>query len=155
VNAFYWFGCLVTGEGHVKLRQVHAFFTAAGWRVESWSKGIAGSLWRIRTAGSFPSFKEALRGLRETVAEWCAGYVLVEEGEPPRIDYEEAHEAPAGTADPDWWAAVLGCDPDAGMDVIRSAFRKRAMETHPDRGGSAEAFTQVYAAWEFVKQQKR
>ena len=44
------------------------------------------------------------------------------------------------------WYEVLGVDPGADEAAIRRAYRRRAMETHPDRGGSKEAFQQVQEA---------
>lgn len=41
---------------------------------------------------------------------------------------------------------VLGITPDASPDEIKLAFRRRAFETHPDRGGSDEAFRSVVDA---------
>eukprot|EP00927_Polykrikos_kofoidii_P040118 TRINITY_DN34349_c0_g1_i1.p1 TRINITY_DN34349_c0_g1~~TRINITY_DN34349_c0_g1_i1.p1 ORF type:complete len:654 (-),score=129.12 TRINITY_DN34349_c0_g1_i1:31-1992(-) len=40
----------------------------------------------------------------------------------------------------------LGCD--ATDADVRSAYRRRALETHPDKGGSADAFRQVVDAFE-------
>jgi hypothetical protein len=152
--SWYWFGILVTPEGHVKFRQVHARPAGGGWIVETWSKGIAGKLWRVRWVAGYDSFELAVQKLRETVSQWCGGYTLIEEGESPRIEYEEVREAPAGAASPDWWTAILQVDPDAGAGEVKRAFRRRAMETHPDRGGDAEEFKRVYAAWEHAKTTK-
>jgi curved DNA-binding protein CbpA len=41
---------------------------------------------------------------------------------------------------------VLGIAPDASIDDIKLAFRRRAFETHPDRGGTDEAFRSVVDA---------
>jgi hypothetical protein len=41
---------------------------------------------------------------------------------------------------------VLGVDDDAGPDEIRRAFRACALATHPDLGGSASAFAEVFDA---------
>ena len=41
---------------------------------------------------------------------------------------------------------LLGVSADADEEAIRRAYRLRAMETHPDRGGSKEAFQQVQEA---------
>ena len=47
----------------------------------------------------------------------------------------------------DWpWWETLGTRQDADEETIRQAYRRRAMETHPDRGGSKEAFQQVQEA---------
>ena len=42
---------------------------------------------------------------------------------------------------------VLALGYDAGPDDVRAAFRRRARETHPDRGGSAAAFHHVRTAY--------
>ena len=44
--------------------------------------------------------------------------------------------------------ALLGLTPDADIDQIKRAYRKRALETHPDRGGDAEVFRAVQGAYE-------
>jgi curved DNA-binding protein CbpA len=46
---------------------------------------------------------------------------------------------------------VLGVDPDADEGEIVEAYRKRVKEAHPDRGGSAEAFRRVQAAYERIR----
>ena len=50
--------------------------------------------------------------------------------------------------------AVLGCDPDADMVVIKAAWRQAAKESHPDVAGTGEAaaarFRAVQAAWEVL-----
>ena len=43
---------------------------------------------------------------------------------------------------------ILGVDKDADEDEIRKAFRKKALETHPDRGGKKEDFVKVREAYE-------
>ncbi len=43
--------------------------------------------------------------------------------------------------------AVLGLEPGASLSDVKQAFRKRALETHPDQGGDAEAFRVVQAAY--------
>ncbi|MFC6613964.1 ferredoxin Fer [Halopenitus salinus] len=45
---------------------------------------------------------------------------------------------------------VLGVDPDADDGEIERAYRRRVLETHPDHGGSAEAFQDVKTAYEAV-----
>ncbi|MFA9517465.1 ferredoxin Fer [Halopenitus sp. H-Gu1] len=45
---------------------------------------------------------------------------------------------------------VLGVDPDADDGEIERAYRRRVLETHPDHGGSAEAFQAVKTAYEAI-----
>ena len=43
---------------------------------------------------------------------------------------------------------VLLVDQNATLDEIKLAFKKRALQVHPDKGGSKEAFHLVYQALE-------
>jgi hypothetical protein len=43
---------------------------------------------------------------------------------------------------------LLGLKPGASLDEIKHAFRKRALETHPDQGGDDEMFRAVRSAYE-------
>ncbi|NLS10863.1 J domain-containing protein [Nesterenkonia sp. MY13] len=52
-------------------------------------------------------------------------------------------------SEPDFYA-VLGVPPEADSATIRSAYRKAARQHHPDRGGSAEEFHRIQAAWEVL-----
>ena len=48
---------------------------------------------------------------------------------------------------------TLGITARATADDLKRAFRQRALDTHPDRGGDAEAFRQVQSA--FKEAQRR
>lgn len=50
---------------------------------------------------------------------------------------------------PDYYA-VLGVSPKASMEQLKAAYRRRAMECHPDRGGSHEKMLMVIEAWEIL-----
>ncbi len=41
---------------------------------------------------------------------------------------------------------VLLVDRNANLDEIKSAFKRRALQVHPDKGGSKDAFHLVYEA---------
>jgi DnaJ-domain-containing protein 1 len=43
---------------------------------------------------------------------------------------------------------ILGVDASADQSAVRSAYRERVKETHPDRGGSEEEFKRVTAAYD-------
>lgn len=45
----------------------------------------------------------------------------------------------------------LGISPDATATEVRDAYRSRAKETHPDRGGSSEEFKQLQEAYTTAK----
>lgn len=46
---------------------------------------------------------------------------------------------------------VLGVAEDAPPADVARAFRRRALETHPDRGGSAVEFIQIQAAYQALQ----
>mgnify|MGYP006428282139 CR=1 FL=1 len=48
--------------------------------------------------------------------------------------------------------AVLGVDRDADDKAIKRAYRRRAKETHPDRGGSEAEFKRVKDAYEAIRE---
>lgn len=47
---------------------------------------------------------------------------------------------------------ILGVEQTATRDDIDKAYKKRAREVHPDRGGSTEDMIKVNAAYESIKQ---
>lgn len=49
---------------------------------------------------------------------------------------------------------ILGVEEDCTPEQVETAFRQKAMETHPDHGGSDMEFIKVYAAYEAIKQFK-
>jgi DnaJ-class molecular chaperone len=49
---------------------------------------------------------------------------------------------------------VLGLKQDCTEEEFKAAYKKRAKETHPDMGGTAEEFRKVQAAYEAIKRFK-
>lgn len=45
---------------------------------------------------------------------------------------------------------ILGVDKGASPDEIKTAYRKKAQETHPDKGGDADQFKAVQQAYEIL-----
>ena len=45
---------------------------------------------------------------------------------------------------------VLGLERNASLEDIKVAFKRRALQVHPDKGGSKEAFHSVYQAFEIL-----
>jgi curved DNA-binding protein CbpA len=44
--------------------------------------------------------------------------------------------------------AILGLTPGADRTALKRAYRMRALETHPDRGGDEARFVEVQRAYE-------
>ena len=53
---------------------------------------------------------------------------------------------PAGKVKREWWD-VLEVRPDASPNVIKANYRRRALDCHPDRGGSRETWNELAAAY--------
>jgi hypothetical protein len=161
---WYWFGILVDQAGHYKLRQYHIRQHAGDFIVESWSKGATGRLWTVRRIWQegrnvFFTFEAAMARVEEEIAQWAAGYIVVDYGEPPTADYERARSMPSGVADPDWWAPILGVDPKADRSTVRAAYITLIRRYHPDSAHvsdetDVEKAQQVNAAWSFVQREK-
>lgn len=46
------------------------------------------------------------------------------------------------------WYEVLEVTPKANADQLKKAYRKKAMETHPDRAGNSEKFNLIQTAYQ-------
>lgn len=49
---------------------------------------------------------------------------------------------------------ILGVSPDATQEEVQKAYRKKAAEAHPDKGGSHEQMIKVNAAMEAIRRFK-
>jgi len=94
---------------------------------------------------------EKIAGRHLTVVEphWARAWNRVLRGDVP--EPPPAREAPpTSRARPETLSAweVLGLAPDSDAAEIKRAYRRRALETHPDRGGSEAAFVRVQRAYD-------
>lgn len=52
------------------------------------------------------------------------------------------------------WRCELGVPPNAtGLEFVRSAYRVKARQCHPDTGGSVEAMSRLNRAWEVAQRE--
>lgn len=62
--------------------------------------------------------------------------------------------APGETSEPAWWV-TLGVDENAAQETIEAAGRRLVAAHHPDKGGDAEEFKRVVAAWNAGRQARQ
>ena len=55
------------------------------------------------------------------------------------------------TRDVDYPYSVFGLKRSASDEDMKRAYRKSILKSHPDKGGSNEAFRKIQEAWEFFK----
>jgi hypothetical protein len=87
---------------------------------------------------------------------WARAWNRVLRGMPPWASREPDEPGAARpraldaqpAAEPDSIWSVLGLAPTATVAEIKLAYRRRALETHPDHGGDAAAFRAVQRAYE-------
>lgn len=112
--------------------------------------------------GGAASEAEALRaaekatGRHLTMIEpyWARAWNRMLRGEappaPPRKTGAKDAQATSGAPRPRSAWSVLGVEPGASLLEVKRAFRKRALETHPDQGGDARAFHELKQAYERI-----
>lgn len=87
---------------------------------------------------------------------WARAWNRVLRGEapppppPPRGTKTESARPPADGAPVSSWS-VLGLTSGAAMSDVRRAYKQRALETHPDRGGDPATFREVQRAYERLR----
>lgn len=94
--------------------------------------------------------------------EWARAWIRVLRGQAPwpsrasapgaRVAAKRASAGPAPAVS--IWE-VLGVRPDVDEAALKAAYRKRALETHPDQGGDAEAFRRVLEAYAEARRRLR
>jgi hypothetical protein len=112
------------------------------------AEGGARSLEEARAAAE----RAAAQPLTQLDPSWARAWARVLQGEPPWPSAEpKAAAAPrtSGRSQPEisvW--AVLGLTARASADDVKSAYRRRALTLHPDRGGEAAQFRALHSAYE-------
>ena len=46
---------------------------------------------------------------------------------------------------------LLACEPGAGAEALKRAYRRAALKAHPDKGGDARAFQRVAEAYQALE----
>lgn len=153
---------LTTAICSIAMTQRKRFFWAAWWtaapqvtpfRNPDAAHGGARS-WQAALAEA-----QAAAGRHLVVIEsyWARAFMCVLRGQPiparrtarttrPSPPDAVAEQQPAQSS----WS-VLGLEPGASELAVRRAFRQKALETHPDRGGDAEQFRAVMRAYDRLR----
>lgn len=96
--------------------------------------------------------RAAAQPLTQLDPSWARAWARVLQGEPPWPNAEPKRTtAPRSDARPlpevSVWA-VLGLNARANAEDVKGAYRRKALELHPDRGGDAAQFRALHAAYE-------
>jgi len=96
--------------------------------------------------------KAAARPLAALDASWARAWARVLQGEPPWPSAPPQNasappKASRASSELSVWA-LLGLTSRASVEEVKSAYRRRALELHPDRGGDAAQFRALHAAYE-------
>jgi len=98
--------------------------------------------------------------LTEIESGWARAWSNILVGKQPwasGVEERSADEPPRARKSTDaisiW--QTLRLEPNATLGEIKRAYRMRALETHPDRGGTAEAFRNVQRAYERALERRK
>jgi len=115
---------------------------------DAWSGGA-------RTAEEARTLAERAAGMPLVPIEgrWAGAWVRVRAGLPPFVDRVGAPVTVASprSVDPH---ALLGVAPGAPLEEVKAAFRRKALEHHPDRGGQAAVFIAVKRAYDRIMRRR-
>jgi hypothetical protein len=144
---------LATAVCSITATQRRRFFWAAWWtgapkqrpfRKPDASNGGA----RTKAEALAEAERVAGRHLVEIEPYWAHAWSRVMRGEaPPPLPKSAGARTPRSTPAASSWS-VLGLEAGATLVEVKRAFRQRALETHPDRGGRAEDFVAIQRAYE-------
>lgn len=86
--------------------------------------------------------------LQQIDGHWAAGFKRLRAGLPPFVTREQrVVSAVDRPVDPH---KILGVAPESSLEELKAAFRKKALEHHPDTGGSAETFIALKRAYDSI-----
>ena len=116
---------------------------------------------RTRAEALLAAERAAGCSLLEIESSWARAWANVLVGQAPwpnKPTPDSADDAPRPRSPSSAKASVwetLGLKPQATLLEIKRAYRLRALETHPDRGGSDEAFRAVQSAYESALKRRK
>jgi len=98
--------------------------------------------------------RAAKRQLKIVEPHWARAWKSVLRGQTPtpppkREARSKTNASRAATQNPSHWS-VLGLAPGAPLSEVKLAYRKRALQTHPDQGGDADLFRATQHAYEKI-----
>jgi len=138
---FFWAAWWTAAPAHVPFRKPDAEGGAAKSREEALAAA------------------EKRAGTTLTVIDelWAKAWMRILRGRPawPSKSSREPRSARSAstraetTAESIW--SLLGVSSHATLEEVKAAYRKKAIETHPDHGGDAERFRRVVAAYAEAK----
>ena len=85
---------------------------------------------------------------------WARAWMRVLRGQDPfpsKASREPSRPKSAVAVEPGSIWELLGVTKEVTLMELKAAYRKRAIELHPDRGGDAETFRKLLAAYEEAK----
>jgi hypothetical protein len=116
---------------------------------DAWSGGA-------RTEDEARTLAERAAGMPLSPVEgrWAGAWVRVRAGLPPFVDRVAGSVASASPrpVDPH---ALLGVAPGAPLEEVKAAFRRKALEHHPDQGGDAATFIAVKRAYDRIVRRRQ
>ncbi|MEI9947950.1 MAG: J domain-containing protein [Pseudomonadota bacterium] len=115
---------------------------------------------RTRAEAQAAAERAANCKLTEIESSWARAWsnILLGKEPWPSTPTAQAHDAaPKARATPNATSIwhVLGLEPNATLGQIKQAYRARALQTHPDRGGTVEAFRAVHSAYEAALKRRK
>jgi hypothetical protein len=88
--------------------------------------------------------------LRPIEGRWAGAWVRVRAGQAPFVARIEHPSGSGRAARTDGPHALLGIAPGASLEAIKAAFRRKALEHHPDHGGDPAAFIAIKRAYDGI-----